>query len=325
MKETVQEPSLGDLFKEIWSLRRFILAGALSGIFLAGLWSYSATPYYRAWMILSPANPMNGAEISSLLADDNLFALRYLVQRVSVANSSDFMRFENIYDGPSVAKILLEQEDVLRGLAQDHAFRFTAPRRQSWSPEKLAEYLHDTVRLEPVNGSTLRRLSYKHPNPDFAKYFISGMHMVSDALIRRTIKEEAKARAAYLKAAVAETENPEHKRSLTTLLLEQERLLMLASLDQPYAAAIVEPAAVSFKPVWPDPALLFAGLTALGALAGFLAGSFRMPAVGGVFQKQQPGRRPVNAKKWFSGEKANSNHTEETPEEKPPSSARTVK
>jgi len=51
--------------------------------------------------------------------------------------------------------------------------------------------------------------------------------------------------------------------------MEQERLKMLVSIDQPYTAAIIEPAFVSSKTLWPDAALVVTALCLLGGFSGF--------------------------------------------------------
>ncbi len=271
---SIEEKTLVDVLRDIWRAKVYVAVLGAAGLVLAGLWMVASTPYYRANMIISPASPMNGAEVSSLLANDNLFALRYLVQRVGVANSSDFLRFESIYNGPSVAAVLLKDPNIEKGLNMDRAFVFS--RRQSeWRPELLAEYVTDNVALEPVGNTSLRRLVYHHPNRKFATYFLGRLHGISDALIRKTIREETEGRITYLKGSVQKTSNPEHRRALTSLLLEQERLRMLVSIDQPYAAAVVEPPSGRVKPSWPDPYFLFSVFAFAGAVAGFVVFSIR--------------------------------------------------
>ncbi|MCD8493953.1 MAG: hypothetical protein LRY39_00710 [Alphaproteobacteria bacterium] len=55
------------------------------------------------------------------------------------------------------------------------------------------------------------------------------------------------------------------------MLLEQERLNMLVSIDQPYAADIVENAASSSRPLWPDIPLAAVLLVLAGMALGFAA------------------------------------------------------
>lgn len=275
---SAQEKTLVDLFRDVWRARFYMFFMTMLGVIAASAFVTLAIPHYRASMIVSPATPMNGAEISSLLADDSLFALRYLVQRVGVANSSDFLRFESMYDGASVAALLLEDPNIEKGVRMDRAFAFSKAPEGELGAESLAEYISDKVSLEPVGNTTLRRLVYRHPNRKFAVYFVERLHALADGLIRRTIREETEDRIAYLKDAVGGTSNPEHRRALTTLLLEQERLRMLVSIDQPYAAAIVEPPSAGAKPAWPDPLFLYSAFVIAGMMAGFVIYSIRAEA-----------------------------------------------
>lgn len=263
------EPRLGDLFSDVWRAKFWIVAGAALGILAAFLFIQMSVPHYKAAILLAPAAPMTGAETSSMLANDDLFALRFLMQRLGPGQGSDFQRFENIYAGPSVAEILLSDEKIMRGLRADTAFVFSEA-EQEWSAEKLSEYLKERTRLEPVGTSNARRMVYYHPDGAFAKYMLSAIHHIADGLIRRDIRADSKARVEYLRSAIAETSNPEHRRTLTTLLMEQERLLMLVSIDQPYAASVVEPAAIGVKADWPDKMLVYLAFTLVFSFLGFV-------------------------------------------------------
>lgn len=268
-KNTPNEPTLGDVVIDLWAARFFVFLGGIAGVFGAFVFLSLAIPHYKTSMIIAPASPMTGAESSSMLANDNLFALRYLVQRIGAGAGSDFQRFENIYTGPSVAAILLKDSRVLQGLRDDIAFTFSKAETQ-WSDVLLSEYLQDRVTLEPIGTTPAKRLVYYHQDKEFAEYFLSGLHRIADNLIRLNIREDAKARVEYLTSSIEKTSNPEHRRTLTTLLMEQERLLMLVSIDQPYAASVLEPASSSVKPEWPNLYFVHAVFIILGMMAGFL-------------------------------------------------------
>ncbi len=268
------EKSFVDVLSDLWRARISMAVFGIIGLVCVGAVLAVATPRYKASMLISPASPINGAEISSLMGNDNLFALRYLVQRVGQENSSDFLRFENIYSGRSVAELLLKDAGVYKGTAQDAHFRFDNV-KDGWNASELAEYIEKSVNLEPVNGTSLRRLVYSHPDPEFAVYFLSRLHEQTDALIRKNIFTETSERIEYLQSAIAKTLNPENRKALTTLLLEQERLRMLVSIDQPYAAAVIEPASSSVKAVWPDPIFLMLSFVGAFAIMGFIIHTIR--------------------------------------------------
>lgn len=269
-----REPNLIDLFSDVWAAKFYIIVFMCIGAIGAFSFLSVSVPHYKSQMIVAPASPMTGAESSSMLANDNLFALRYLVQRIGAGAGSDFQRFENIYHGVSVASILLKDPTILAGLRNDKAFTFRDT-KQEWNASKLSEYLKDRVTLESVGTSAAKKFVYFHQDKEFAEYFLSGLHRIADNLIRRNVREDAKARVEYLTRELDTTSNPEHRRTLATLLMEQERLLMLVSIDQPYAANVFEPAFSSVKTEWPNPYLVYTGFIVAGMMIGFLIFSLR--------------------------------------------------
>lgn len=285
--------TLPDLIKYLWRGKFYIAVGIAVAAVVATLFIYTAVLHQKSTMIISPASPMSGSETSSLLADDRLFALRYLAQRVGSLGANDFLNFEHTYSGVRVAQKLLTDPLIKTGLEYDRSFSFMDPKTVN-TPEKLAAYIKDRVHLTPVGTSALRRVSYTHPDGRFAEYFITQIHNTTDTLIRQNIKTQAAARANYLQETLAQTNNPEHRRSLTTLLLEQERLLMLVSLDTPYAATIIEPASIEIKPSWPDVPMVLAGFLLVGALIGFM--TFHMITL--ISQPQSKPETPASPRSW---------------------------
>lgn len=297
MNEEAQIKTLGDVLIDLWRAKLYIAGFGVAGFFTAMVFMLVSVPSYRAEIIVSPANPIQGAEVSSLLANDDFFALRYLVQRVGVSNSSDFMRFETTYAGPQVAAVLLGDPQVRRGLEADRSFVFSGPDTR-WNAARLSQYIARRVRLEPVGQGPMRKLVYLHPDAGFAVYFLSRIQSAGDALIRKGIREDAGQRIAYLQEAIDSTNNPEHRKALTALLMEQERLRMLVSIDQSYAASVIEPASASYKSVWPDKILVVAGFVFAFALSGFITHTMRAET------KIPQGKK---RKIWFRTDSGNSN------------------
>lgn len=299
----IKPKTLAELLADMWQARTFIAFGLCIAVFVGVAVQTTAVRHYKSIMIVAPASTMNGAEASSLLADDDLFALRYIMQRVGVGNSSDFMRFENTYDGATVAQALLDDPKIMSGLQIDQGFTFSETKTR-WSAAELADYINKRVILEPVGATALRRMVYYHANPDFAQYFLHKLHKTTDTIIRTKIRTESIERIDYLEKTIRETKNPEHKRALTTLLMEQERLKMLVSLDIPYAASVIEAPSSSFKALWPPMALVWAALLTIGALFGFVLYQAR----GETAQKQaHTPEKTVQKKHWYKPTARNQN------------------
>ena len=303
------EATLTDLMKEIWQGRVFVLVGAVVGALAAFAFIVLAVPHSRAEMILAPASPMN---LSAANATQQAYGRPVGAAAQGPDAADSFTRFEVSYKGAAVAGVLLRDPEITKGLAADKAFSFSKPERD-WTVEKLAEYIEKRVKVDPVGETALRGFSYLHPDREFAVRFLRRLHNVTDGLIRHGMRKDVNERIAYLNGAIGETLNPDNRRVITDLLMEQERLKMLVSIDQPYAASVVVPASASVKTRWPDAMLVYPAFLLIGAFLGFVAFSiWRLRADGFLRDlellkvKQQP---------WFFPESGNTNEPPEA--EKP--------
>lgn len=251
--------TLLDVLAEVRRARAWMMFCAVLALALGFLFLGAATPFYRAHMIVGPANP-----ISNEATDDQD------KQRPQHDTSAlNFSRFESTLSGAAVAGNLLKDEKIYEGLIKDSPMGLFAS-DDTWTPAKLSDYVRRRVRIEPIGETPLRRLVYYHPSPEFAAYFLARLQETDDSLIRRNLRNEAAARVDYLEKASTAIANPDHRRGLTDLLMEQERILMLTSLDQPYAAAVFEPAAASASPEWPKRVPTLAAFMLAGTIFGFV-------------------------------------------------------
>jgi len=86
------------------------------------------------------------------------------------------------------------------------------------------------------------------------------LHLIADQMIRRDRRKQSQSRIEYLDAMLQKTLNPDHRKGITHLLMQQEHLQMLANLNEAYAAILVEPASASPHTVRPHKVLsLFVG------------------------------------------------------------------
>jgi hypothetical protein len=259
--------TLNDVFAALSRAKFFMLAGIIFGLMLAVAFLGLAIPSYRAHMVVGPAVPIIYGERMSVAADIQAPVF-------DDTNAMNFTRFEATVAGPMVAGELLKDEKIFEGLLQDKTFEFIDS-REHWTPQEFADYVRRRVRIEPVGDTKLRRLVYYHPSAGFAAYFLTRLSDTADGLIRRSIRTEAEKRVQYLQETSQTVLNPENRRSLTDLLMEQEKLMLLTSVNQPYAATVVEPAASSPRPRWPSRFCVVAAFLFAGALAGLVAHGIR--------------------------------------------------
>lgn len=260
--------TLADLLRLLWRARINLLLGALAGFILACLCVLLIPEKYKAVMIIAPADGYALGDYASSTTQqtdnyDRIVSLPFWRPMETDSVSTDFYRFIQTARGPSSAGILIKDDQIASELA---AINEESVR----NPAYLSDYLRRHIQIDPVGSTPLRKLSYLHSDPDFAAAMLRKIHLVADQMIRRDRRRAARARIDYLNNGLSRTHNPDHRRIITGLLMQQEHILMLANLDEPYAAIIVEPPASSPEPVYPDKKLLFGGLILIGLFSGYL-------------------------------------------------------
>ncbi len=269
-----REPTLAELLGDLWAAKWSVLVGALTGLLLAVLFMTVSVPHYRASMLVAPAERRTGPDIKALLPNNSSFAVQYMLNSLGSPETGDYVRFEHMLREPSVAAILAEDKQVMDGVQQDRRFTFLAPEALE-SGQELAVYLQDHVKVEPVGTSPLRRLVYDHPDRDFAAYTLARLHEVTDGIIRQEVRDRTASRADYLAKTLETVAHPDHRRALTSLLMEQEHVRMILAMDEPFAAIVAEPPSAGVKPQWPKRSIVFPVFAAVGMLLGFAAFNIR--------------------------------------------------
>lgn len=319
------EMTLGELAALLWSGRLYLLVGGVCGLILAAIFLWSATPYYEAVMTLAPARPME----APIAADNETFRAHTTIRPPS-ENDQNFTRFQNVAEGATIAGLLLKQPSITQGLAQDKTYVFTRG-EMDWHAEQLAAYMQERISFTRSSDGAITQMRYRHPDAGFAVLFLQHVHALADGLIRQDERKAVSARITYLQEELSKTFNPDHKRALTTLLLEQERLKMMVSLDQPFAADVVEKAYATFKPVWPNALFVYAGAGLMGAVFGFVIFGFRIFEAQAAAAQESTGHEGAqrahhmrhalkNMRRWYDVEGGNNNAPRST-KKKPPEAA----
>lgn len=266
------EPTLADVIQSVWRARVFILVGVIAGILIAAFVMLIATPSYKASMIIAPADGYALGDYASTVTSGHSLDIPFWRPKDQEGVSTDFYRFTYTIMGSSVAAILLKDQSVLSGIAKDGRWK---GKGNDWNAEEFAEYLNKNLKVEHLGTTPLRRISYTHPDAAFAAAFLRKVHLVADQLIRRDRRRQSENRINYLNESLQKTLNPDHRKGIANLLMQQEHIRMLANLDEPYAAIVVEPPASTPRPVWPNAAMIFATLSLIGGLCGYLTWSVR--------------------------------------------------
>jgi hypothetical protein len=274
MSTLTAEPTLNDVFRSVWEAKLPVVLGGVVGLIAAFVFLSVAIPHYRVTMLVGPAEHAPKADIKALLPDNPSFALQYLVSTMGSQDSSDFMRFENTLRGPAVSAELLKDAKVKDGMAHNGNFVFS-PAEDVDSPQGLSDLLQKQVNVEPIGNTPLRRVSIDVADRAFGLYLLDKIYTRTDAMIRTEVSTQAHNRAAYLQEMLGRVNNPDHRRALTALLMEQEHIQMIMGANEAYAAIIAEAPSVSVRPWWPRKSLVLAGFIFAGMVLGFALSAAR--------------------------------------------------
>lgn len=262
------EPTLADILRDLWRANLYLAIGAAAGFLCALAFLIVAVPQYRASMLVAPTTRSGTPDISALFPNNASFAMEYVMQSFGPGDSSDFMRFEAILREPSVSERLLSDERIAAGMAGAKILVFSRPRPPATAAQ-MAQWLQKNLVVEPVSQTRLKRVSLRHPDPDFAVYVLGRIYGAADSLIRAELAEKTERRTGYLRDTIDRTAHPEHRRVLTQLLMDQEQISMVLAVGEPFAAQMAEPPAASAKPVWPRRALVLPAFVLAGMFAGY--------------------------------------------------------
>ncbi len=270
-----REPTLKELCALLWQGRLFLAVGLFLGVACGIGFLAFAVPQYKASMIVSPVARTGTTDMDGPRSRDGSFATEYMLKSFSPGDSADFAWFEHIVRGPSVAARLLAEPAIRAGLAHDREFSFQKANIPQ-SAEELSGWLEKRVAVEPMGSTPLRRITYDHPDRIFARTMLQAMADSADAIIREQMKAKADKRIAWLRGTIERTQNPDYRRALAALLMEQEQMRMMLALDEPYAARIAEPPSASARPAWPRRALFLPVFALCGLILGMAAHGVRI-------------------------------------------------
>ena len=266
MTEYSSEKTLADIIQNIWRAKVMIAVFVFLFVVIAFFVVLALTPLYRASMIIAPADGYALGDYASSVSEGESLNIPFWRPQESDGISTDFHRFVYTMKGAAVAAILLKDNSVLSGIAKDGSF---SKKADKWSAEELSVYLEKNIRIQNLGATPLRKISYNHPDPVFASTFLRKIHLVADQLIRRDRRRQSESRIDYLESTLQKTLNPDHRRGIADLLMQQEHVQMLANLDEPYAAIVVEPPSSTPKPVWPDKFLFYTLFAMMGGAFGY--------------------------------------------------------
>lgn len=247
--------SIADLFKRAsrgWVLG---LLGLILG-FLVGLYSVWTTPPRYSVTLGLLATESAGSDIGETGA---LGALAGLVG-ISSGPVPKFTRFISSLYATGVAELMDRKYDMICR-AYGSCDRKTHTWRKNtgidgWmdrmvarvghlpDPDRprtaydLAQYTKANVQFSSDKQTHIVTMSMDSRDPKFAAMYLTSLVQAANDYIKEQDRSVIQQYVSYLYGKLATNTNVSQRDALSTLVLEQERRLMLSSVDVPYAAAI---------------------------------------------------------------------------------------
>ncbi len=275
---------------------RVLAAGALGGILLAlaGLWI--VPPEHTVVMIVGPTARVGsaamGARIPVMAGRES--ALGAAEPGAGDEALSDYARYLELFGAGPVADRLAADPAFLRALfperwdAAEGRWRpppgwlplvkrllLAVAGREEWvqpDADRVARTLRDRLVIDMVRSGPMRRIALRHRDRAAGLALLARVAAATDAHLRAEAARRSAAQIAHVKARLAGVTVTEHRRALSDLLSDQERVAMMIEVDLPFAADPIQAPTASALPDWPNPA----AVVPLSGLVGLLAGAFAL-------------------------------------------------
>lgn len=281
--------TLGSIVYSLWR-RRFVFSGALVGsILIAFLALLLSAPRYGAVVKVAPASTAETSKsnFSDLLSGGGLSAFGLDLGEEAVSPFGLFQ--EAIFSHEIAVRLVADHDLMLRMFPQEwdeqskgwkanpgigtllkSPFYFAAG-VDTWTPpsaERVQEYITENIRFSEVEKSGVYKLSMLHKDAEFAKDLISEVQRVSDDIVRARDISMASRYVEYLNNQLNEVRLADQRDTLIALLSEQQKIMMLASVDYHYSAMVVDPVWVTKIPVEPNIKMVVIIFAGFGVLLG---------------------------------------------------------
>ena len=238
-----------------------IFAGVILGLFIASIIFTLQKPVWQSEMIVGPSERTGVPSMASLLPRNaaDAPALQYFVERIDAAHSTDFTLFETLLNSPQ--SILNFSKANLENLPVNDT-------------NELQLWLNKNLKIRPVGITPYLRVILRHKEKNQGPLILRMLYKTTDQTIRNDKKIKTQRRIVYLNQQLKIVKSPEHRDAIIALLKEQEQIAMMVSIDNEFAAELIEPPHTLPKHVAPNAVILFPLFAFAGGFIGLMLSGF---------------------------------------------------
>lgn len=253
---------LDDIVSVLKNHGKAIILGIVAGILCATFVMFVQKPTWQAEMIIGPSERTGMPSLSSFLPQGaaDAPALQYFVERIDASHATDFTILTTAVTSSKIAELFYNK------YGQEFGFQ---------SVNDARRFFDKNLSVRSYGLTPFKQLRLRYNDPAKAQAMLNHLFIIADNKIRQDKKAKATRRISYLDNQLETVRNLNHRDAIIALLKEQEQVTMMASIDQYFAATIINAPTVGLKPVSPNPLILFPGLIFIGAFIGLLISGWR--------------------------------------------------
>lgn len=282
---------LAELFGTIWRGKALLAASIIITLGLAISYLHFATYMYTAELAVKPA------QLSASNRSRQIGGLGDLASLAGVSIPTDqggaqFQLYVESLRSRVAADALSKDVDLMRAIFRNEWNETTQsweePKSQfrtllqavkpvlgipnyPWQPpdgSRLKIYMDSHLKIEQSSKEIIVTVAFTDRDPQVAIKFLSALHEVVDTKLRQDTLFRSTTNVAYLAETLKTVTVAEHRQAITQALIDEEKNLMMANSNQPFAAEPFGGPTALFRPTDPNPLLILSA----GALAGILIG-----------------------------------------------------
>ena len=263
------EIRLADLWNIVWSGKWRIIGVTFLFAVLSVVYAISATEWFRAEVLLAPAEERNVSPLQNQLGGIAALAGMSIgsgdsVEAVATLKSREF------------ARGFIEEHGLLTLLfaddwnAANQRWLVEDPRKQPDIRDAVRYFHDDILRVNEDRATGLVTLAIEWTDPVLAAEWASVLVNRLNSRMRERALEEAETNVAYLQQELAQTNVVTLQQAVGRLLESELQKLMLARGTQEFAFRIIDSAEPPKRRARPKRALIVIAGTLAGGLAGLI-------------------------------------------------------
>ena len=292
-----KEIDLRELFSTLWADKYRIAIVATICFMVGVIYLHTADRVYTVSMTVKQVGAensgpdMRGLEGLASLAgisgssnnDFDSYRILLLSEEVSakILNDKELVQeiFSHEWDAEAQA-FVSQQNGIVSAIKGAVKFVLTGQSRPDYTPPnaaRLADYLATFLDIEEDLQSGFLKLTMEHGRPELARKVISVVTRETDELLKEKFIIESEGALEFYSAKLKQVQSRDRKDALVSLIMNEEKTLMLASRESAFIAESIIGPKVSLGPTSPSNGIVLLLSILIGWVLGVMISVLRGP------------------------------------------------